>query len=148
MITREIDYAIRALLYLALHEREPVVSTTVMAETLDIPYRFLRRISLTLVEQGLMVSIRGKQGGVRLARPAADVSLRDIVRAVDPSTVTLNACLTDRAVCDRSMRCVVHEQLAVIQQSLDEQLAGISLACLVEQERARTRSTSEITLSN
>jgi len=139
MITRETDYAIRALLCLARREAGSVTSTTVLAEEMEIPYRFLRRILLKLGEAGLVISQRGKQGGLRLARPAEQVSLLDAVRAVDPTVLTLNVCLTDPAECGRSSHCVVHAELAAIQTQMHQQLDGISLATLVERE---TRTTA------
>ena len=137
MITREADYAIRALLRLAKQDTEQVVSTTVLAEEMAIPYRFLRRILLKLSGEGLVESRRGTQGGLRLARPAAEISLLDAVRAIDPAAFTLNLCLSDPQQCGRSARCVVHTELAAIQARLLQQLAAISFADLVARETAQ-----------
>lgn len=139
MITRETDYAIRAVLCLALHGDEGAISTTTVATEMEIPYRFLRRILLRLVEEGLVVSTRGKQGGLRLARPAAAISLRDVVYAVDPETVTLNICLLDSESCSRAAYCVVHAELARIQALLNQQFADVTLASLVEREHRRVQ---------
>ncbi len=135
MITRETDYAIRALLFLALQGDKQIVSTTVLAEEMDIPYRFLRRIVLRLVAQGLINSVRGKAGGLRLAKSPAAVSLLDVVGAVDPDAITMNICLTGEHGCSRAPHCAVHEELAAIQQQLHRSLADISLATLAERER-------------
>jgi Rrf2 family iron-responsive transcriptional regulator len=135
MITRETDYAIRALLYLAQQEEGALVSTTVLAEAMDIPYRFLRRIVLRLVESGLASSARGKQGGLRLGRPAATISLFDILHAVDPDAATLNQCLGGEFDCPRSPSCVVHVELGRIQERLHAELAGVSLASLATRAR-------------
>ena len=137
MITREVDYAIRAMLCLAVHEEDSVVSTTMMSQEMDIPYRFLRRILLRLVNAGLVTSTRGKQGGLRLARPAAEISLREVVLALDPPAFALNACLLDRTSCHRTAYCVVHEELARVQAVMDAHLAEITLAALAARERAR-----------
>ncbi|HOF88108.1 MAG TPA: Rrf2 family transcriptional regulator, partial [Armatimonadota bacterium] len=84
MITRETDYAIRAMLYLAHHAGDGAISAATVAEAMDIPYRFLRRILSRLVGTNLLVSTRGKQGGLRLARDPEEVSLLDVVEAMDP----------------------------------------------------------------
>ena len=137
MINRETDYAIRALLRLARQGEGQVVSTTVLAEEMEIPYRFLRRIVLKLGERGLVHSVRGKQGGLQLARPAAAISLLDIVGAVEPTAIALNICLSpDGEGCHRSAECVVHEELAEIQAALHQRLAAVSLAALAERDRA------------
>lgn len=134
MITREADYAIRTMLYLARPEHD-VVSTAVLAEEMDIPYRFLRRLLLRCVESGLVESVRGKRGGIRLAGDPAQVSLLDIIRTVDPAMVALNSCLLEDGSCSRSTICVVHTELAELQCELNARLAQVTLASLVERER-------------
>lgn len=134
MITRETDYAIRSLLYLARHDGGQPQSAAVIAEEMAIPYRFARRILLRLVEERLVSSVRGKQGGLKLALQPEYISLLDIARAVDPLTVTLNICLTDPAACGRSSHCVVHDELTRMQALLTKELAAVSLADLVTRE--------------
>lgn len=136
MITRETDYAMRALLRLALQDDGRVLSTTLLAEEMEIPYRFLRRILLKLAGEGFVRSARGKQGGLRLALAPEGISLFDIVRVMDPDTVTLNECLADTDFCARSSRCVVHRELDRIQGVLRRELSGVTLADLVAHERA------------
>lgn len=137
MITREVDYAIRALLRLALAPDGKVVSATAVAEEMDIPYRFLRRILLRLTDAGYIASVRGRQGGVRLTTAPEQISLLDIVRAVDSTIITLNLCLADPEACSRTQYCVVHDTLIDIQQELNRRFADISLATLVARERER-----------
>lgn len=136
MITRETDYAIRALLRLAL-ANGGIVSTSVLATEMDIPYRFLRRIVLKLGAQGLVRSLRGKQGGLQLARPAEKISLLDVVKAVDAEAILLNTCLSDHNDCPREAFCVVHEELSDIQDELHRRFAQITLAGLASRDRAR-----------
>jgi len=137
MVTREADYAIRALLRLALQEDGQVLSTTVLSEEMEIPYRFLRKILLKLLEEGFVTSTRGKQGGLRLAKPPTTVSLLDIIQMMNPEAVLLNDCLADPDFCDRSERCVVHMALAEIQQELCKRVSEVSLATLVQREHQR-----------
>ena len=129
MLTREIDYAIRALLLLAQHQGE-VVSTSVLAQSVEAPYRFLRRILLQLTEQGLVVSVRGNQGGVKLAYDPASISLLDIIRAVDIGVVRLNICLGTPPACPRFEHCPVHDELAEVEAMLHCRLAEVTLAGL------------------
>ncbi|OPZ82866.1 MAG: HTH-type transcriptional regulator IscR [bacterium ADurb.Bin429] len=137
MITRETDYAIRAMLYLAHHAGEGAISAAEVAEAMDIPYRFLRRILLRLVGKELLVSTRGKQGGLRLARNPEMVSLLDIVQAMDPEVITLNSCVLKSALCTRSSYCAVHDELCRIQIFVNAELGAISLARLVKHESGR-----------
>lgn len=136
MLTRETDYAIRALLCLASRGEDAVVSTTVLSEEMDIPYRFLRRILLRLVARGLVASVRGKQGGLRLTHTPAQVSLLDIALAVDPDAVALNRCLVEPDSCRRVSYCAVHKELNRVQALVNGELAAVSLATLVARSRA------------
>ena len=139
MITRETDYAIRAMLYLARQHDKEVVSTTVLAGAMEIPYRFLRRILLRLGAAGLVVSTRGQRGGLQLARAAEGISLLDLILAVDAEAVLLNTCLQESAHCQRADACVVHEALQHVQVELHQRLASITLATLVTAEREHGR---------
>jgi Rrf2 family protein len=130
MITRETDYAIRALYYLAQHEGEGVVPASTLAETMAIPYRFLRRILSRLVEKELLVSVRGKQGGLQLAKSPEAISLLDIIGAMNPDAVTLNMCVADPAACSRSSYCTVYDELCRIQAMVMGELAVLSLRTL------------------
>lgn len=142
MLTRQTDYALRALLRLARLEPGKVISTATLAEEMEIPYRFLRRILLGLVDKGLVTSTRGKHGGLCLARPPAEINLRDIVQAVEPEALILNLCLTDAAVCCRQPHCVVHTELAKLQKQLADGFAEVTLAALVAHERERSGEIS------
>jgi Rrf2 family protein len=137
MITRETDYAIRALLYLACSKPNTWTSASVLANQMEIPYRFLRRILLKLGEMKLVMSARGKYGGVRLAKPADALTLFEIVQAADPQAIMLNICLVEGESCTRSSRCVIHDELADIQQALHTRLHSITLAQLADKEQAR-----------
>jgi len=137
VITRETDYAIRALLRLAQQGEGAVVSTTILAHEMDIPYRFLRRILLKVCATGLVRSVRGKQGGLRLCQSPDTVTLLDIVRAVDEASILLNICLTDEHHCPRDETCVVHEVLGTIQEEVHRRFAGVTLGALAAEDKAR-----------
>jgi Rrf2 family protein len=81
-ISARADYAVRAALELALGGDEPTKSE-VLAEAQGIPPKFLEAILATLRRAGLVNSRRGADGGYWLARPARDISVADVVRAVD-----------------------------------------------------------------
>ncbi len=135
MITRETDYAIRATLYLAKQEdQSKSVSTAELSEEMSIPYRFLRKIVSKLVAAKLVESRRGKGGGLSLARGPQDISLMQIIRAVDPDAVVLNRCLSDVDRCDRSVYCGIHRELVRMQAQLDSGLEGVTLASMSKHE--------------
>lgn len=85
-ISARVDYAMRALLELAAAQRaEPrsLVKGDAIAEKHGIPTKFLVGVLTTLRTAGILSSMRGKDGGFRLARPAADISVADVMRALE-----------------------------------------------------------------
>ncbi len=126
MITRETDYAIRAILCLAQDYGEGrVVSVSELARRMEIPFRFLRTLSRKLVAAKLVASKRGNGGGLTLLRPPKQISLMDVMRAVDSKSMLLNRCLLNPDDCARSAQCPVHGQLAGVQVRLEKMLAGL-----------------------
>lgn len=103
-VSRKIDYALRALIYLSARGSEEAASVSEIASHERIPRKFLEKIIQDLIRKGLVRSRRGPRGGYVLARPAGEVSFKDVIEAVD-GPVNLNACLGDRAECVLLGRC-------------------------------------------
>ncbi len=133
MITREADYSIRAILYLSRQWPDGYpVPASLLADEMDIPYRFLRRIIRNLDHAGFVASERGRTGGIRLRRSPATISLHDLLTAVDPRAIMFNSCM-DKSTpkCHRSPKCPVHREIGVLQQLIDNKLADIRFDFLV-----------------
>ncbi|MEA2450015.1 MAG: hypothetical protein QOG63_1947 [Thermoleophilaceae bacterium] len=81
-ISAKADYAVRAALELAAAESPPVKGER-LADAQSIPLKFLENILGDLRQSGLVVSQRGPDGGYRLERPASEITVADIIRAVD-----------------------------------------------------------------
>jgi Rrf2 family protein len=81
-ITAKADYAVRAAVELAAAGEGPTKGEA-MAEAQGIPVRFLENILAELRHAGLVLSQRGAEGGYRLARPASEISIADVIRAVE-----------------------------------------------------------------
>jgi len=85
-ISARVDYAMRALLELAAAQREnprALLKGDAIAETHDIPTKFLVGVLTTLRTAGILQSMRGRDGGFRLARPATDIHVADVLRALE-----------------------------------------------------------------
>jgi Rrf2 family protein len=82
-VSAKTDYALRAAVELAAAEGGPPVKGERLATSQTIPLRFLENILLQLRNAGLIESRRGADGGYRLARPAAEITLADVIRAID-----------------------------------------------------------------
>ena len=82
-VSAKADYALRASVELAAHGYERPLKGELIAQAQGIPLRFLENILGELRTAGLLDSRRGADGGYLLARPAAEISLGDVIRAVD-----------------------------------------------------------------
>ncbi|KPK43060.1 MAG: hypothetical protein AMK72_13870 [Planctomycetes bacterium SM23_25] len=134
LFTRRMDYGLRIMLALGMRGGERT-SAEDLARDADISRSFALKIIRRLAAQGLILAKRGVGGGVELARPAHRISLFDILRATDEARA-INACLLEPRLCSRSGTCAVHHLLLPIQQRLDAQLAELTLADVVRQQRA------------
>jgi Rrf2 family protein len=132
MITREADYAIRVMLYLAgCGNGQQPVATEQLAQEMEIPYRFLRRIVSRMVKAGLLRTTRGRGGGLVAARLASEITLLDVLAAVDPRSLLLNACMGNASVCSRTERCPVRREVARLQNDMKLGLQGVSFGKLM-----------------
>lgn len=136
MITRETDYAVRAMMYLAIQDDYSVpVSSADLSEAMEIPYRFFRKIVLKLTQANLVISRRGKGGGLSLAEKPEKITLLQIMKAVDPNGVIVNLCIEEKSSCTRSYFCGLHSTLTEIQNLLDEKMGSITLAKMASGEK-------------
>src|SRR5689334_14117635 len=103
-ITRQADYAIRAVLYVSRVGIDERTATKEIAQKQHIPLSFLAKIIAQLSVAGLLQTTRGARGGVMLAKPANDISLLDVVEAID-GPILLNECAHDENACVLGQDC-------------------------------------------
>jgi Rrf2 family protein len=120
-ITRQADYAIRAVRYLAKQGPNQRAATSTVAQEMKIPPSFLAKIISQLSIAGLLHTSRGARGGVTLARDAKEISLLDVVEAID-GPILLNECVGDPADCVFSDDCLVHPIWVEAQEALVKRL--------------------------
>ncbi|HZT80365.1 MAG TPA: Rrf2 family transcriptional regulator [Gemmataceae bacterium] len=128
-LTRSSAYALTAMACLARHKaNSPVPSHALAQEANDIPERFLLKLLLPLVSAGILRSVRGPGGGYRLTRPASQVSVLDVIQAVDgPIRGEVPAVGKGPASAfDRRLRAACNEAA----QLTRERLARVSIADL------------------
>jgi Rrf2 family protein len=128
-LTRGGEYAVRAMTYLARFPDGHIASLHDIGRAQDIPESFLAKILQSLVHAGLAVSHRGAHGGFALARPADEISMRDVVEAVD-GPISLNTCVLWPEDCRRSGDCEVHKAWVRTQEQLMGVLDEVTLASL------------------
>ena len=130
-LTRRADYAIRAVLALGRVPDDGRLSVRRLAAEQRIPAPFLPPIMRDLVLAGLAQSTTGRAGGYRLARPAAEVSLLDIVDAVEGDR-RRGTCILRDGPCAVSAVCAIHDVVVDAQEALRRRLAGVSVADLTQ----------------
>ncbi|MDI3280779.1 MAG: Rrf2 family transcriptional regulator [Bacillota bacterium] len=130
-LTRKADYAVRAMVYLAQQPPGEVVQTRAISQAQEIPETFLIKILQTLSKAGLVLTARGVQGGVQLALPPAQISLRRVVEAIE-GPISLNRCALHPEYCGRSSHCPVHPVWAEVSALLAAKLESVTLAHIVQ----------------
>lgn len=130
-ITRQADYAVRAMLYLAEIGPDQRASTSQIAEEKQIPPSFLAKIVSQLSVAGLLQTSRGARGGVTLARPADAISVLDVVEAID-GPILLNECVAEHGACSFGSSCPMKPVWCDAQQELVSRLSRTSFAQMVD----------------
>jgi len=130
IIKRETDYALRALARLA--GTEDFIPVSALAEGEDIPEDFLRKIMQTLHHAGIVESRQGPFGGYRIVKAPAEVTLLDVLRAVQ-GPPHINECFQAPEACARARSCPVRRQLAKLQAAFNREMELISLDDMLRQ---------------
>jgi len=130
LITRDTDYAIRALMYLARQPAEEVVPVPVLAETLEIPRPYLRSILQTLSRHGVLKSRRGTGGGFALTQDPKRIRLSDLA-AIFQGSIDLTRCILRDHVCPERSACPLRLRLLKIQSYVAQELSHITIADLL-----------------
>jgi Rrf2 family protein len=125
-LSKKADYALMAMKHLALRSDASAASAREIGEAYDIPIELLAKVLQRLARRGLLVSQQGTRGGYALARPAAQISVADVIQAVDgPLAVT--ACSAEDEQCDQYSKCNVRDPLWRIKDRILSALATCSI---------------------
>jgi len=133
-ITRQADYALRAMLYLARMDKDVRAATSQIADDQQIPPSFLAKIISQLSIAGLILTSRGARGGVTLARTPEEISLLDVVEAID-GPISLNICSHSSGVCPFGEDCPIQPIWSDAQHELVDRLKSTNFAKLVKSSR-------------
>jgi len=130
LITRNSDYAIRAVLAIAAESKGGVVTVDYLIKKLKMPRPFLRKILQALNKRGLLISYRGKGGGFILASPPEGLSLLDVVEAFQ-GPFKLNECFFKRKLCPNIKTCPVKKKIDKIERFARSELESVTIADLI-----------------
>jgi Rrf2 family protein len=132
-ITRQADYAVRAVLYLAQLGQDRRASTSQIAQEQQIPPSFLAKIVSQLSVAGLLQTSRGARGGVSLARTPDQISLLEVVEAID-GPILLNECVGENGACTFGDDCPMKPIWCDAQAELVERLNTTNFANFITTE--------------
>lgn len=126
-ITRQADYAIRAVLYISKLGENQRAATSQIAQEQRIPPSFLAKIISQLSIAGLLQTSRGARGGVMLAKTPEEITLLDVVEAID-GPIALNECVGDQDACSFGDECPLRPIWCDAQDDLVKRLKATNFA--------------------
>lgn len=127
-LTRHADYALRIVLDLAPGSSSRIAD---IARRRSAPSAFLAKIARTLVKAGLLRSVRGRNGGVALARPPSRISVLQVIEAVD-GPLALNRCVPRGGGCPLSASCPAHPLWMKLQKMVANELKAVTIESLLK----------------
>jgi Rrf2 family protein len=126
-ITRQADYAIRAVLYISKLGQNQRAATSQIAQEQHIPPSFLAKIISQLSIAGVLQTSRGARGGVMLAKAPDEISLLDVVESID-GPIALNECVNDEQGCTFGEECPLRSIWCDAQDDLVHRLRSTNFA--------------------
>ena len=132
-LSKKTDYALLALQYLAGHGASGDVSARTIAERFEIPLELLAKILQQLARHGLISAHKGVHGGYQLARSPDEVSIADVIQAIE-GLVTMTACSPVDERCDQFAACTVRDPLWRVRERVLALLRTVTVADLTDRE--------------
>ncbi|MBE7535629.1 MAG: Rrf2 family transcriptional regulator [Anaerolineales bacterium] len=126
-ITRQADYALRAILHLTRASQGKRISTSQIAKAQCIPSSFLAKIISQLSIAGLLHTSRGARGGIALARDPSQITMLEVIEAID-GPVQLNVCVDRVGLCALEENCAMQLVWREAQDALTTQLRSATFA--------------------
>jgi Rrf2 family protein len=129
-LSKKADYALIAMKHLALRgDRRSAGSASAreIAELYTIPIELMAKVLQRLVRRGLLASHQGTRGGYQLARPPSDISVADVIQAID-GPVTVTACSTEEGQCEQFAKCNVRDPLWRVRERILAALGECTIA--------------------
>jgi Rrf2 family protein len=117
MFSKACIYGIQAAIYLAQQQKQQsdraYIPVAEIAQTLGIPFQFLKKIIQQLGEKNVVLTQRSAKGGVCLARQASEIAIFEIIEAIDGGEMFVNECILKFPGCGNEKPCPIHHHWAV-----------------------------------
>lgn len=133
LITRNTDYAVRALCCIA-EQKQEVISADQLVKSLEMPRSFLRKILQTLNKEGLLNSTKGKGGGFALALSPGKITLTDVMK-IFQGPIKLNECKFKKSDCPYIMNCLLKKKIDEIEKEVIVKLRAITIDSIIKKRR-------------
>ena len=137
-LSKKADYALIAMKHLAVRgDRgfQASVSAREIAEQYDIPIELMAKVLQRLVRRGLLLSHQGTRGGYQLARLPGQISVADVIQAIE-GPVAVTACTTDEGQCEQFSKCNVRDPLYKVRDRILAALGECTIAELAAEPTA------------
>ncbi len=137
MYSRSVEYAFRALTYLARQPKGSQKLARQIARSERVPAFFLAKTLQQLARNGVLRSVKGPTGGFALDRPASKITMMEVIEVLD-GTDTYDRCIVGLRECNDQVLCPVHDSFKLLRDRLKRYLSRTTVAQLVsESERKR-----------
>ena len=136
------EYALRAVIYLARNKSDQPRRATEIADAIDLPANYLSKILHQLARHGLVTSERGPYGGFRLAAPAEETTLAEVIEPFG-GVAESQRCLLGRPECSDDNPCGAHEHWKAVKQAIAAFFAETTVADVIGNQRGDDTSRWE-----
>jgi Rrf2 family protein len=126
-LSKKADYGLIAMKHLALRGDQGSSSAREIAALYDIPIELMAKVLQRLVRRGLLASHQGTRGGYELARRPTQISVADVIQAID-GPVTVTACSSTESQCDQFAKCNVRDPLWKVRERILAALGECTIA--------------------
>ncbi len=142
LFTKSVEYAVQAMIYLVEKDSPEPTMVSEIAQAYEIPQHFLAKIVQTLVKFQFLNAVRGRKGGVVLAKHPEEIFVNQIVEAIEGPKATEERCVIGLDYCSDEQPCPFHSQWMEIREKIDAMLEGenlVDLAYRVMEKRKAMR---------
>lgn len=139
-------YAVTAMMDLAIHDYEGPVTLADISNCQGISLSYLEQLFAKLRKSGLVEGVRGPGGGYRLGKPAGQISIADIIAAVDEN-IDATRCKGNED-CHGGEKCLTHQLWTDLSKSLYEFLDGLTLASFINRPEVRAVARRQDTMAS
>lgn len=132
-LSKKSEYALMAVKYIALQQNKTCVTAREIAKNYNLPYELVSKVLQQLTRYNLILSIQGAKGGYKLGKGPSDISLIDIISAVEPRYQITNCIKEGSSVedCEHYDCCMIRDPLIKVQNKIDNLLKNITVTEII-----------------